>query len=186
MVPLLRKIIAQNKGADRKKRVLSDADLETRETFLEEVKEIIELPTFNSNLVKKGAEASTQVPGIVIAELRDYITCIASMYRNNPFHSFEHASHVAMSTVKLLSRIVAPSEIETKFDRRLSSDNLQSSTDDKDYDGELIHDEYMATLHDHTFGITSDPLTQFACVFSALIHDGKCRSRICAFFLSEQ
>lgn len=26
-------------------------------------------------------------------------------------------------------------------------------------------------LHDHTFGITSDPLTQFACVLSALIHD---------------
>jgi hypothetical protein len=28
-----------------------------------------------------------------------------------------------------------------------------------------------ARLHDHTYGITSDPLTQFACVFSALIHD---------------
>jgi 3'5'-cyclic nucleotide phosphodiesterase len=26
-------------------------------------------------------------------------------------------------------------------------------------------------LHDHTYGITSDPLTQFACVFAALIHD---------------
>ena len=26
-------------------------------------------------------------------------------------------------------------------------------------------------LHDHTYGITSDPLTQFACVLSALIHD---------------
>ena len=24
---------------------------------------------------------------------------------------------------------------------------------------------------DHTYGITADPLTQFACVFSALIHD---------------
>ena len=34
------------------------------------------------------------------------------------------------------------------------------------------HNLLMAsTLHDHTFGITSDPLTQFACVFSALIHD---------------
>merc|ERR1712154_375756 len=32
----------------------------------------------------------------------------------------------------------------------------------------------LATLeqvHEHTYGITSDPLTQFACVFSALIHD---------------
>ena len=28
-----------------------------------------------------------------------------------------------------------------------------------------------STLHDHTYGITSDPLTQFACAFSAMIHD---------------
>ena len=28
-----------------------------------------------------------------------------------------------------------------------------------------------STMHDHTFGITSDPLTQFAVVFSALVHD---------------
>jgi 3'5'-cyclic nucleotide phosphodiesterase len=26
-------------------------------------------------------------------------------------------------------------------------------------------------LHDHTYGITSDPLTQFSCVFASLIHD---------------
>ena len=26
-------------------------------------------------------------------------------------------------------------------------------------------------LHDHTYGITLDPLTQFACIFAALIHD---------------
>jgi len=49
-----------------------------------------------------------------------------------------------MSVVKLLSRIVASPHIH--------------SSDVKD-------------LHDHTYGITSDPLTQFACVFSALIHD---------------
>lgn len=53
-----------------------------------------------------------------------------------------------MSVVKLLSRIVAPSELD--FD-----DARQAQT----------------TLHDHTYGITSDPLTQFSCVLSALIHD---------------
>lgn len=30
-----------------------------------------------------------------------------------------------------------------------------------------------AALHRHTYGISSDPLTQFACIFSALIHDAK-------------
>lgn len=31
--------------------------------------------------------------------------------------------------------------------------------------------DFAASLHDHTYGITSDPLTQFACALSALIHD---------------
>ena len=55
-----------------------------------------------------------------------------------------------MSVNKLLSRIVNPNEISTK-----GQDN----------------DKIAANLHDHTFGITSDPLTQFACLVSALIHD---------------
>jgi hypothetical protein len=45
---------------------------------------------------------------------------------------------------KLLSRIVAPDNVE-------------------------LND--AAHLHDHTYGITSDPLTQFSVVLSALIHD---------------
>ena len=32
-------------------------------------------------------------------------------------------------------------------------------------------DKDSHALHDHTYGITSDSLTQFACAFSALIHD---------------
>lgn len=71
--------------------------------------------------------------------------CLAAA---NPFHNFEHASHVTMSVTKLLSRIVAPSEHDIK---------------------NSIKDE--SQLHDHTYGITSDPLTQFSCVLSALIHD---------------
>ena len=48
-----------------------------------------------------------------------------------------------MSVKKLMSRIVAPKGVSSNGD----------------------------SLHDHTYGITSDPLTQFACGFSALIHD---------------
>ena len=57
-----------------------------------------------------------------------------------------------MSVVKLMSRIVAPTENELP---------PQACDESK----------RQAILHDHTYGITSDPLTQFACVFSALIHD---------------
>jgi 3'5'-cyclic nucleotide phosphodiesterase len=63
------------------------------------------------------------------------------------------ASHVTMSVTKLLSRIVAPSDVLDDYRDRANKSGL------------------VSTLHDHTYGITSDPLTQFACVFSALIHD---------------
>jgi hypothetical protein len=56
-----------------------------------------------------------------------------------------------MSVVKLLSRIVAPSDHYTE--------GVTPNKDD------------ASSLHDHTYGITSDPLTQFSCVLSALIHD---------------
>lgn len=50
-----------------------------------------------------------------------------------------------MLVVKLLTRIVAPEEV------------LQNVRDETSAD---------RTLHDHTYGITSDPLTQFAVAFS--------------------
>ena len=65
-----------------------------------------------------------------------------------------------MSVSKLLSRIVAP-DLESIADRHDNND-ISSSL-------HLTHD--MRDLHDHTYGITSDPLTQLAVVLSALIHD---------------
>jgi len=34
-----------------------------------------------------------------------------------------------------------------------------------------VKTNHSRDLHDHTYGITSDPLTQFAVVLSALLHD---------------
>jgi len=82
---------------------------------------------------------------------------VASTYHDNPFHNFEHACHVTMSVSKFLKRIVTP-EIDLE---ELS--NLQ----DKD----KIAQQIASHLHDYTHGLTSDPITIFAIVFSALIHD---------------
>jgi len=49
--------------------------------------------------------------------------------------------------VKLFSRIIAP-----------DMDNLGDKTNEQD-------------LHDHTYGITSDPMTRFTVVLAALVHD---------------
>jgi hypothetical protein len=75
------------------------------------------------------------------------------MYRDNPFHNFKHASHVMMSVSKLLSRIVAPDDI-------LNAD--KDATKSKDFGW---------SVHDHTYGMMSDPMTQFSVVLAALIHD---------------
>ena len=67
-----------------------------------------------------------------------------------------------MSVSKLLTRIVAP-DLASIAERHAS---------DEDGINETLHlANDMKDLHDHTYGITSDPLTQFAVVLSALIHD---------------
>jgi class 3 adenylate cyclase len=122
-------------------------------TVLDEVKAIIHLPEFDAKSASNQENPeSIDLGEEAMAQLRDYVSIIATMYRDNPFHNFEHASHVTMSVVKLLSRIVAPDQV--------------ANADDSGG----MHD-LASTLHDHTYGITSDPLTQFACVFAALIHD---------------
>eukprot|EP00980_Cylindrotheca_fusiformis_P015220 scaffold4224_cov85-Cylindrotheca_fusiformis.AAC.2 len=75
------------------------------------------------------------------------------MYRDNAFHNFEHASHVTSSVKKLLSRIVNTDE----------GNGLRRSNHPDTLD--------LVDLAGHSYGITSDPLTQFAVVFSAVIHD---------------
>lgn len=123
-------------------------DTANNETVLDEVVEIITLPSFDPKLVALQEDPnSIQLGELVMEQLRYYIFTVSNNYKENPFHNFEHASHVTMSVAKLLSRIVAP-DLEITF----------SGGD-------------ASTLHDHTYGITSDPLTQFACIFAALIHD---------------
>lgn len=47
-----------------------------------------------------------------------------------------------------------------------------SGLDESRHVGDKSYKKNIAsTLHDHTYGITSDPLTQFSCVLAALIHD---------------
>ena len=56
-----------------------------------------------------------------------------------------------MSVNKLMSRIVSPTNFQ--------------------YDAETSIEEMASKLHQQSCGIVTDPLTQFACIFSALIHD---------------
>jgi class 3 adenylate cyclase len=148
LVCMLKQIVARRftrRFSSNKDHTLTALEKNQSEQPLEEVQEIITLPEYDATAVKnQKISHDVELDEVVVEQIRKYVTCIALLYRKNAFHNFEHASHVTMSVTKLLSRIVAPKDI-----------------------GDNHHDK----LHDHTYGITSDPLTQFACAFSALIHD---------------
>ena len=112
----------------------------------DEIAEKISMPAFAPNSSKRDIDIdSIELPAGVVLQLEDLATSIAQLYHDNAFHNFEHACHVTMSANKLLQRIVVP-----KF---------QDST------------ESSKRAHDYTYGLTSDPLTQFAIIFSAIVHD---------------
>jgi 3'5'-cyclic nucleotide phosphodiesterase len=97
---------------------------------LDEVSEVLSLP--QPGQVPNRSLEEVEISIRVQSQLHDLIVEVAGLYRANPFHNFEHASHVSMSVSKILNRI----------------ESCRSSQI-----------------------IAADPLTHFAIVFAALIHD---------------
>merc|ERR1712176_1115817 len=123
-------------------------------TVLDEFQEIIELPSISTEeLSTRKHPSSVTLRPVVVEQLRHLLKTIAFMYNDNAFHNFEHASHVTASVRKLLTRIV-------------DADDHRNSLDGSSHGGYELKD-----ASGHSYGITSDPLTQFAVVFAAVIHD---------------
>ncbi|CAB9504879.1 Receptor-type guanylate cyclase gcy [Seminavis robusta] len=114
-------------------------------TLLDEVMDILEV----SSPVPSSEPApidriNRPLDPVVMDQLREFIRRISDLYHfKNPFHNFDHASHVTMNCTKVLSRIV---------------------TNDKSHHGD-------DSVEDLTYGLTNNPLTRFAICFGALIHD---------------
>jgi hypothetical protein len=151
----LKKLIVSRKGqkplsieAWRKLQVLSS---QPGGIVLDEVEEVITLP--ENGVVDFGSVVDSVVlDKQVVEQLTNFVTTIASMYHSHAFHNFDHASHVAQSVTKLLSRVVTPDQVCYE-----SMSYTPKAAPDK--------------LHHYTFGITSNPLIHFAVILSALIHD---------------
>jgi hypothetical protein len=118
----------------------------------DEVTEVVNMAPFDPAAAKMDLNC-TEIDPIVCGQLKDYVKTIASTYMNNPFHNFYHASHVTMSASKLINRINSADQ-HGGFSGQVGSNN-----------------GFDSNLHAATYGIASDPLTQFAVVFSAMIHD---------------
>jgi 3'5'-cyclic nucleotide phosphodiesterase len=108
------------------------------------VQEELDLLITNKHKQSGEMNQSSHLTGMATQQLHMFIESVAQLYHNNPFHNFEHCSHVVMSTRKMLNRIV-------------------------DHEKEVQHQTRCTASY--TFGITSSPLNQFAIVFAALIHD---------------
>jgi hypothetical protein len=124
------------------------AESRSRKTPLNLVQDFVEMPNFVPPQVPLEPD-SVILDEVVLGELRKYVCTLAKTYQSNAFHNFEHASHVTNSVNKLFSRIVAPSPAHT--------DNAVTKSE--------------KSLHDHTYGISSNPLTHQAAHFAALAHD---------------
>eukprot|EP00980_Cylindrotheca_fusiformis_P005865 scaffold1231_cov107-Cylindrotheca_fusiformis.AAC.13 len=157
LTSLLEQVVGSRGGASNHIETLSDAENRIGtggKTVLEEFTPIIQLKRFDGEeLRRRGGRASTNIEDEVKSQLRSYISSISQMYPDNDFHNFEHASHVTASVKKLLARIV-----------NVDQGNCLGA-------GSRFESMDLVDLAGHSFGITSDPLTQFAVVFSAIIHD---------------
>lgn len=157
LTKLLRTVMARRAAKSKAQLLNSDtAEINSNNlTPLEEVKDVITLPKFDAgSFTAQYHTKEVKLERKVDKQLHKLVTKISTMYQSNPFHNFEHASHVAMSVTKMLSRIGSPKDL-------LGMNQNEGALDF----------EQASKIHEYTFGITSDPLTHFAAFFAALIHD---------------
>ena len=119
----------------------------------DEIVEVIPIPKLQ-NHGRKHNPSDVQLPQTVRAQIRAFVSLLANNHSNeNPFHNFDHATHVAMSVRKLLARILKP----------LQTHDVATNGNSKKIEKILMS----------TYALTSDPMIQFAVYFSALIHDAQ-------------
>jgi len=132
----------------------------------------------NNNAVEKTHTMSS----VVREQLLLYVEQIAERYRDVYYHNFQHATHVTLSANKLINILLsceyaphgrstqgedfATTKSKQKTFQRKSKDKSSVKSDVCGNSAGKIFEKNLAT-----FGISSDPLSHFALVFSALIHD---------------
>ena len=177
---LLKQIVAQRKAKKQEETEELDIRFHTQGTVLDELTEIIALPQFAPEILE-GDEIdpeNIELDDEVEEQLRDFVTMVACMYRDNFFHNWEHASHVTMSAQKLLRRVLI-----ADHEREAGGKVEESKTNLIDYTYGIVSRRACEVIVGcvvfvtdnlslyFLFHQTSDPLTQFAVIFSAMIHD---------------
>jgi hypothetical protein len=68
-------------------------------TILEETPPFVPLPDLSQNHVRRDI-GSMDLDPVVVEQLYKYVASICSLYKENPFHNFDHCAHVTMSVRK--------------------------------------------------------------------------------------
>jgi hypothetical protein len=159
LLKLLKKVIIKREASGRAVGWEDEPILETEGgAIADEVVAVIELPGFEPVASNKLDVKNLEVPSLVQQQLKEYVSAIARAYRSNPFSCLQHASHVTSAVTRLISRIAIP-----------NLDNPQIPTESK-ADTESYEASLAEHIHTQSYGIASDPLTQFAVVLAGLIH----------------
>jgi len=142
---LLKQVVARRKALGMPN-VKGVSLLAQTATVVDEVAEVIGFPPFDPSVsFDKLDYESVDLGAKAEEQLEQFVSDISLKFTKNDFHGVDHGSQVCMYTRKMLSRICSiPSSEQTE--------------------------QAVADLDARTFGISSDPLAQFAVVFASLIH----------------
>jgi 3'5'-cyclic nucleotide phosphodiesterase len=158
LLKLLKKVIAKREASGKAAGWDDEPFLKTKDAVADEVVAVIELPPFDPNTNKNIDYKSIQVPSLVEQQLKDYVSAVAVAYRSNPFSGLQHASHVASAVTRLVSRIAVPNLDNPQIP-------IETAPGSEEYDVLLAEH-----IHTQSYGIASDPLTQFSVVLAGLVH----------------
>ena len=170
----LKMIVAKNQSDGSSVEIASSGWLSSSpERIMDELQPNINLPPGDTDMAGLREKAHlVELEPDVLAQLQLFVSGIGAMYRNHHFHNFEHASHVTLSvsaasgaTLIMYGQPIGANKYfpiiqVSKLMGRILTNKVAEEKGGSD-------DPRAASLGSYL----SDPLTSFACVFSALIHD---------------
>jgi hypothetical protein len=120
-------------------------DLEDGSIYLDEIAEMIAFPAFDESCSPDKFDLESVDLGFeVVSQLRECVALIASKFPDNAYHGFDRASQVCMTSKKQLSRMMTNHVLDGM--------------------------NHPLNVYQRTYGISQDPLAQFALVFAALVY----------------
>jgi hypothetical protein len=146
LMAIVAKRIASGEACQQNIPVIS---LEEGKTYRDEIVEVINFPSFHEETSPDKLNVdSVGLVSELASQLRDFVTVIASRFQDNQFHGFDRSSQVCMTVRKQLSRMMT-NNVAQPFDEG----------------------NHPLNVYERTYGISQDPLAQFALLVAALIRD---------------